>query len=45
VDWAPTKEELQEAATGASEALPTAIVEVGTLHRGEPIALHIVAAQ
>lgn len=45
VDWAPTEDELQEAAAGASDALPTAIVEVGTLCRGEPIALHIVAAQ
>ena len=45
VDWAPTEDELQEAAATASEGLPTAIVEVGTLYRGEPIALHIVAAQ
>ena len=43
VDWAPTEDELAEAASGANGALPTAIVEVGSLHRGEPIALHIVA--
>ena len=44
VDWAPTEDELAEAASGANGALPTAIVEVGTLYRGEPIALHIVAS-
>lgn len=45
VDWAPMEGELAEAtAAAATGVLTTAIVEVGTLHRGEPIVLHIVAA-
>jgi hypothetical protein len=53
VDCAPLEGELMEAAAGAAGGdaaasrgltLPAAVVEVGTLHRGEPIALHIVAA-
>ena len=44
VDWAPTADELTEAVAGASGALPAAVVEVGTLYRGEPMALHVVAA-
>ena len=44
VEWAPTTDELAEAVARANGALPAAVVEVGTLYRGEPMALHVVAA-